>query len=177
MVNKFRNTMRKVIIFLLIVLLFPCKSEAVGLQKTMRKIMKSWIGCDFHTVVNYWGQPQRLKYIGYNIDYYWIIKAKSYVPARISNDIVYGGYYKTLYCVRILSVDSDTNKVYAWNWEGNYCPATEINRLYKAWINPDFLYQEKLYKGHSNKKWKSNSDEYYRTLEATKKFKESLDNQ
>ncbi len=169
--------MRKVIIFLSILLLFPCQSEAVGLQKTMRKIMKSWVGCDFRTVVNHWGQPQRLKYTGDNIDYYWILKAKSYVPARISGDMIYGGYYRTLYCARILSVDSDTNKVYAWNWEGNCCPATEVNRLYKEWINPDFLYQEKLYKGHSTKKCKSNSDEYDRTIEATKKFKESLGKQ
>ncbi len=169
--------MRKVIVILLTLLFFSCQSEAVGLQKTMQKIMSSWVGCDFHTVVNHWGEPQRLKYTGNNIDYYWILKGNSYVPARISGDVIYGGYYRTLYCVRILSIDSDTNKVYSWNWEGNYCPATEINRRYKEWVNPDFLYQEKLYKGHSSKKWKSNSDEYYRTIEATKKFKESLDNQ
>lgn len=164
--------MRRLIIFLLIFILFPSQSEAIGLQKTMRKIMSSWVGENYNTVVNHWGQPQRMKYAGENIDYYWILKARTHVPANISGNTIYGGYYRTLYCVRILSVNK-SGEITSWSWEGNYCPATEINRMYKDWINPNYLNKETS----KRTKWKSDSDEYDRTIEATKKFKESLGNQ
>lgn len=124
--------MRRTIILLLIFILFPCQSEAIGLQKTMRKIMSSWVGESYNTVVNHWGQPQRMKYSSENIDYYWILKTRTHVLANISGNTIYGGYYRTLYCVRILSVNK-SGQITSWSWEGNYCPATEINRMYKDW--------------------------------------------
>lgn len=43
---------------------------------------------------------------------------------------------------------NDKGKVIYWEWKGNDCPFT-CQHVYKRWVNPDYLYQEKL-----NKKFK-----------------------
>ena len=38
---------------------------------------------------------------------------------------------------------NDKGKVIYWEWKGNDCPFT-CQHVYKRWVNPDYLYQEKL---------------------------------
>lgn len=93
--------------------------------------------------------------------------ANRYNNSTTINGWTYGDGTINTYCNRMLEVN-DKGKVIYWEW-----PFT-CQHVYKRWVNPDYLYQENLNKKFKRTKWKSDSDEYNRTIETTKKFKESL---
>ena len=51
--------MRKFIILLLAIILIQPTSYAVGMKKTMNKVMDIWIGENIDTVIDYWGYPSK----------------------------------------------------------------------------------------------------------------------
>ena len=179
--------MKKFLSVLIIILLISPQANALGMKSTMNKIMDSWLGENIEKVFRYWGYPDDERNIAGRKLYYWtsskFVTAPAYTNATANrynntttiNGWTYGGGAINAYCNRMLEVN-DKGKVIYWEWKGNDCPFT-CQHVYKRWVNPDYLYQEKLNKKFKHTKWKSDSDEYDRTIEATKRFKESLGNQ
>lgn len=174
--------MKKIIIILIAILLISSEANAIGMKSTMNKIMDSWLGENIEKVFMHWGYPDDERNIAGRKLYYWtsskFVTAPAYTNATANrynntttiNGWTYGGGSINAYCNRMLEVN-DKGKVTNWEWKGNDCPFT-CQYVYKRWVNPDYLHQD-----HKHSKWKNDSDEYNRTIEATKKFKESLRNQ
>ena len=150
---RFKASMKKIIIsLLLVILLMPLSAEAFGIKKTMRAIMRSWVGESIDSVINSWGYPDYEKTIAGRHLYYWdwsyyvgnpgYINAQAHTYGNTTNINAYtcGGGTRNVYCNRVLEVD-DKGIVKSWEWSGNNCPYTKA-RLYKRWVNPSILSEE-----------------------------------
>ncbi len=184
--------MKRIFLLLLILLFLPLNAEAFGINKTMRAIMRSWVGESIGSVINYWGYPDYEKTIAGRKLYYWdwsyYVKNPTYTDARANtygntvhiNATTYGGGSRIVYCNRVLETDSE-GTITSWNWSGNNCPYTKV-RLYKQWVNPQVL-SEEAYEKNFDKQYKKvnrvnttpvNEAKYNRTVELTGKFIEGL---
>ena len=152
------ESMKKILILLLVVFFIQNNVKAAGADETMKAIMDSWTGENVDTVINHWGYPTDEKTIAGKKLLYWERSRKVNIPESTNrtvntsgntyrnayesthdstsyvNSIKYGGGSATLYCNRILEVNA-SNVVVHGSWEGNRCPYTTKN-LYKKWINP-----------------------------------------
>lgn len=122
------ESMNRILILLLIVILIQPMSFAFGAKKTMGNIMDSWVGENIETVIEHWGYPTDEKIIAGKKLYYWTVSSYSVTG---NQSYVYGGEAT---CSRILEVDKNNN-VIKWQWSGNSCPITYFTG--KKFVNPN----------------------------------------
>ncbi len=184
--------MKKILILLLLIFFMPNNAQAFGPNKTMEAIMSSWVGKNIDSVIDHWGYPTNERRMAGRTLYYWdwsynmnspaYTNAQAYTSGNTTsiNAMTYGGGTINVSCNRILEVDSD-GTVVSWQWSGNNCPYTQM-RVYKQWVNPKVLNRD-AYQKTLNKERRKNSNfvncssndaEYNRTIEMTRKYIESL---
>ncbi len=102
---------------------------AIGQKSTMRNIMRSWVGENIDTVIEYWGSPTEEKEIAGRKLFYW--KSSYYHISSYDDGTIVGG---EICCNRTLEVDKN-NIVTHWQWTGNNCPWTYSSA--KKLVNPN----------------------------------------
>lgn len=120
--------MKKLLLVIFILTIYPTVASAIGTKDTMKRIMDSWIGENLETVIEHWGYPTDEKTIAGKKLYYWTISSYSVTG---NQSYVYGGEAT---CSRILEVDKNNN-VIKWQWSGNSCPITYFTG--KKFVNPN----------------------------------------
>lgn len=120
--------MKKVLLIILALFLFPTSTFAIGVKSTMNKIMDSWNGEHIDSVIDNWGYPSNEKTVaGHNL-YIWdngtALTENKWGTVLLEQQS----------CTRIFEVDKN-NTIIKWQWKGVDCPATYCTS--KKWVNPN----------------------------------------